>query len=314
MFPTIFLFFVGFYILIKGANFLVDGSSSIARRFHISHFVIGLVIAGIGTSIPEFSISFIANLGGETNIGLGTILGSNTLNILFILGISALFFQLRLKEQWVRRDLIWNLFAVFIVIYFALPFGDGILSLLEGLIMLGIFSLWLYMAIAKSNGVVDETDQPFRILTLPLAFVLIVAGLVGVVIGGRWVVDGAVEIARNFNLSEALIGLTIVGIGTSLPELAVTFVAAYKGESGIAVGNIIGSNIFDFLMILGFGALFTPILFPAAFSVDIIVTLFAAALLYGSMYVGELYTLKRWQGLVFVFLYLVYLVYLIGRG
>jgi len=310
---TLVLFFIGFYILIKGANFLVDGATSIARRFNISLLVIGLVIAGIGTSIPEFSISFIANLVGEGDVGIGTIVGSNTMNILFILGITALIFPLRLREEWVNRDLIWNIFAVFTAVAFILPFGDGVITRIEGAAMIVIFFLWLYMTIAKSNNV-DEEQPPVRILTVPLAFVLISAGLIGVVIGGRWVVDGGVEIAGFFGMSEALIGLTIVGIGTSLPELAVSFVAAYRGEMGLAIGNIVGSNIFDFLMIFGFSALIQPIVYPQVLEVDIIVTLFAAMFLYGSMFVGELYTLKRWQGLVFVLLYIMYLVYLFGRG
>jgi cation:H+ antiporter len=311
---TLVLFLVGFYILIKGANFLVDGATAIARRFNISLLVIGLVIAGIGTSIPEFAISFIGNLTGEEQLGLGTIVGSNTMNILFILGITALVFPLRLREEWVNRDLVWNVFAVFTAMAFALPLGDGVITRIEGIAMLAIFFLWLYMAITKSNNVVDEEHMPFRAFTAPLAFTLIGAGLVGVILGGRWVVAGAAEVALFFGMSEALIGLTIVGIGTSLPELAVSFVAAYRGEPGIAVGNVVGSNIFDFLLILGFGALVQPIVYPQILTIDIVVTLFAAMLLYGFMYVGEFYVLKRWQGLVLAFLYIVYLIYIFGRG
>jgi cation:H+ antiporter len=314
MFFTLLLFFVGFYILIKGAGFLVDGSSSLARRFHISNLVIGLVIAGIGTSIPEFSISFIANLFGEGEVGLGTIIGSNTFNILFILGVSALFFPLRLKPEWVHRDMAWNIIAVFVAASFAIPLGDGTLSRFEGFFMLALFSFWLYVTIKKSNSVNYEEGEPFRVLTFPIAAGLILAGLLGVILGGKWVVDGAVLIARELGMSEGLIGLTIVGIGTSLPEFAVTFVAALRGQPGIAVGNIIGSNIFDFLMILGFGALIRPIDFPPHLFLDMIITMLSASILYGFMFMGEIYVLKRSQGLFLIFLYVIYVLYVIGRG
>lgn len=312
MFLTLLLFFLGFYILIKGADFLVDGASSLARRFNISNLVIGLVIAGIGTSIPEFAISFLANLFGEGGIGLGTIIGSNTFNLLFILGFSALVFPLTFKSVWVERDFIWNIIAVFVAAAFALPFGDGTISRLEGLFMLVLFLLWLYIVIKRSDEVVEGED-PVRILTFPITAVLIFAGLVGVILGGKWVVDGAVVIARELGMAEGLLGLTAVGIGTSLPELAVTFVAALKGQPGIAVGNIIGSNIFDFLLILGLGALARPIVFPPELFLDMVITMLSAALLYGFMYVGDYYILKRWQGFFMVVLYFLYLGYIISR-
>lgn len=310
---TLVLFFVGFYILIAGANFLVEGCSSIARRFHISNLVIGLVIAGIGTSIPEFAVSLIGDIIGEEQVGVGTIVGSNIFNILFILGFTALIIPLRFRQEWVDRDLKWNIFAVFAATAFALPFGDGVVTRVEGLAMLIIFILWLYTTIVHSNSI-DKEHPPIRILTAPLALVLIISGIGGVVLGGKWVVEGASALAVFWGMSEALIGLTIIGIGTSLPELAVTFVAAYRWQPGIAIGNIIGSNIFDFLMILGFGAFVQPIIFPKVLEADIIIALAAAMVLYGSLFIGEMYVLKRWQGFTFVFLYISYIVYIMERG
>lgn len=314
MFFSILLFFVGFYILIKGANFLVDGATALARRFNISRFVIGLVIAGIGTSIPEFAVFFIANLTGEASVGLGTLIGANTFDILFILGVTALFFTLPLKAEWVHRDLFWNMLAVLVALSFALPFGNGEISRLEGLAMLILFSLWLYLVVKKTNHQELESGEPLRNLAFPLALGLSLAGLVGVIFGGKWVVDGAVVIAQNLGLSEALIGLVIVGVGTALPELAVTFTAARRGQIGIAVGNIIGSNVFDFLAVLGFAALVKPVVFPSHLFFDILVTLFSAALLYGLMFVGEPYKLKRWQGLFLALLYIAYLFFVFWRG
>lgn len=314
MFFSIFLFFVGFYILLKGANILVDGAASLASRFAIPRFVTGLVIVGIGTSIPEFAIMFVSNLTGEGALGLGTIIGSNTFNILFIVGVTALFFPLRMAPAWVDRDFLWNIWAVLITLSFAIPIGDGIISRPEGLIMLLLFFFWIYVVIKKTNHQDPGAEKSLRVLAFPLAFGLIVAGLLGVVLGGKWVVDGAVIIAQGFGLSEALIGLTIISIGTSLPELVVTFVAAFRGQPGIAFGNIIGSNIFDFLMILGFAAVVNPIPVSSQFFFDALVTLLASALLFGFMFIGEFYILKRWQGLFLIFLYIVYVVYLMGRG
>lgn len=294
---------------------MVDGAASLARRFNISNIVIGLAIVGIGTSIPEFAVSFLANLTDKGSIGLGTIIGSNTFNILFILGASALVSPLALKAVWVERDLTWNIVAVFSVAMLALPFGDGVISRIEGVLMLAVFFFWLYIVIRYSS---DETPadnkEPLKIMTLPLILGLTLAGLLGVILGGKWVVDGAAAIARDLGAGEGLIGLTVVGIGTSLPEFAVTFIAALRRQPGIALGNIIGSNIFDFLMILGFGAIVRPIVFPPGMALDIIVTVLSAALLYGFMYVGRLYTLERFQGLVMLILYFAYLSYIISRG
>ncbi len=314
---TLLLFFVGFYILIKGADILVDGASSLAKRFNISGLVIGLVIVGIGTSIPEFSIMILSNFFEQENIGLGTIIGSNTFNILFILGLSAIFFPLHLKKSWINRDLLWNILAVAIVIFFGFKFFNTELTLhtisrFDGLIMIALFAVWLYWVLKKSNEIPEE-EKTFRLLTLPLTALMIFAGIAGTLLGGKWVVDGAAVIARLMGISEAFIGLVIVSIGTSFPELTATFVAARKQQSGIAVGNIIGSNIFDFLMILGVGALFKPVDFSNVLLPDIIMTAFAATLFFVSMFVGERYVLKRWKGLIFVLIYAAYIVYLIQR-
>ncbi|MEK7560173.1 MAG: calcium/sodium antiporter [Patescibacteria group bacterium] len=306
---TIFLFFLGFYILVKGAGFLVDGAVSFAKRLNISHIVIGLIIVGIGTSIPEFAISFIANLSSEQEIGLGTVIGSNTFNILFILGLCAILFPLTLKEIWVRRDLLWNMVSVAIAGALAL---DGKISGLDGLIMLIIFIFWILHVTKEGKNDHDGSEESFHVVAIPIAILMMLAGFLGTILGGKWVVDGAVEFAKSFGLNETIIGLTIVGIGTSLPELAVSLVAAYKKQPGIAVGNVIGSNIFDFLMILGTSALFKPIIFPKNLFFDTAITLFSAILLYIFMFTGERHTLKRFEGFLFLVLYIAYLLYIIN--
>jgi len=307
------LFFIGFYILIKGANFLVDGSSSLARKLNISSIVIGLVITGIGTSIPEFAITFIGNLTNKSDISLGTIIGSNTFNILFILGVSALFFPLTIKKIWVHRDLVWNIIAVFTVVLLV-TINNYRISRIEGLLMLTIFSIWLYFVIKKETNETEEQKE-WKIVTIPLSVFMILSGLVGVIVGGNWIVDGASVIAQRLKISDALISLTVVSIGTSLPELAVSLVAAYKKRPGLALGNIIGSNIFDFLMILGFASFIKPISFSTDLFIDILITLFSTLLLFISMFVGkQKYILERWQGFIFILIYIVYLIFLINRG
>lgn len=310
MATTLILFFIGFYILIKGASFLVDGAVSFAHKLKISHIVIGLVIVGIGTSIPEFAITFVSNLLGQNEIGLGTVAGSNTFNILFILGLCALLFPLTLKEAWVKRDLLWNIFAVILAIILAF---DGKLNLADGIVMIIVFISWLIHVIKEGkNDKENKRDESLHIAAIPIAILMIFSGLLGVVFGGKWVVDGAVAFAKHFGMSEAIIGLTIIGIGTSLPELAVSAIAAHKKQPGIAVGNIIGSNIFDFLMILGTSSAIKPIIFPKNLFFDMWVTLFSALLLYVFMFTGQRHTLKRFEGFIFIAIYVAYLVYTIS--
>jgi len=307
---TIFLFFIGFYILIKGANFLVEGAVSFAHKFKIPHIVIGLIIVGIGSSIPEFAITFVSNLLDQKEIGLGTVIGSNTFNILFILGFCAFLFPLTLKKIWVKRDMLWNIFAIILTCALAL---DGQLNSLDGVIMLATFIVWLIHVTKENKDHKDENEkESFHIVAVPIAIMMILAGFLGIILGGKWVVDGAVALAKNFGISQTMVGLTILGIGTSLPELAIAVVAAYKKESGIAVGTIIGSNIFDFLMILGTSALVKPILFPKNLFFDISLTLFSAILLYIFMFTGTKHTLKRFEGFLFVAIYIAYIAYIIS--
>src|SRR3989338_7356945 len=317
MFITVLLFFAGFYILIKGSGWVTEGASALARKLNVSTWVIGLVIVGICTSIPEFSIAVISNFLGDQEIALGTIIGSNTFNILFILGVSALLFPLTFKNGWIERDLVWNIFAIltasFAGFYSLSGGGDFLITRTEGLIMLILFCVWLYYSLEKPDD--NSTDgSSNRALTLPLVVLMIFIGLAGVVLGGKWVVDGAVEIVRGIGVSEKLIGLTIVGIGTSLPELTISLTAAYKKQFGIAVGSIIGSNIFDLLMILGFSAVLSPIAFPPGLYVDIWVTFVAATMLMASMFIGKKATLTRTKGAIFILVYLAYIAYLAIRG
>ncbi|OGD66219.1 hypothetical protein A2Z61_00120 [Candidatus Campbellbacteria bacterium RIFCSPLOWO2_02_35_12] len=313
---SLILFFTGFYILIKGAKILIDGAISIARIFNISNWFTGVVIVGIGTSIPEFSIN-IASVFNNSPVGISAIIGSNTFNILFILGVSALFCPISMKKEWVIKDFLFNIIAVVVsavVIIFPLFGKSGFLGVerIEALFLLTLFIGWsLYMFNRKID---DEKNVDYKIFSAFSSFVMIIVGFIGVFVGGHWVVDGAETIAVFFNASPALIGLTIVAAGTSLPELTVSMVALFKRRTEIAVGNIIGSNIFDFLGILGITALFRPIVVPSSAQFDIFATLGSVFLLFALTFIGRKYILSRTEGLIFIIGYILYLFFIIWRG
>ena len=316
---TFILFFVGFYILIKAANVLVDSASWIASHFKISSLIIGLLVVGVGTSIPEFSVTFLSNLlAGKSAVGLGAVVGSNTFNILFILGFAAIVRPIVFRKEWIEEDLWWNVFAVALfalLAFFSINEGkEIIIGRADGIILLTAFAVWLFYILHFASNEDDEKVHVARLLTFPLAAGMLLAGLAGVLLGAKWVIDGAISLAAFLGMSEAFIGLTIIGIGTSLPELVVSVTAARHGETGIALGNIIGSNIFDFLMIIGLSAFVRPIIFEPKLYLDALVTLFVTLLLLFSMYIGERNTLTRKKGLLFVAAYCIYVWALIVRG
>ncbi len=311
-----FLFFFGFFILVKGANLIVSGASFLAYKLKISPWIIGLTIVGIGTSIPEFSISFLANLFGNNEISLGTVIGSNIFNIFFVLGLAALIYPLRMKKLWVKRDMTWNVFSILIVLVFiSLPFTNLEINRLEGFLLLVISAFWLYSVLKEPDSPEDEDSFPAALFTLPVAILIILAGLIGVIFGGKWVVEGAMVFADLFGISESLIALTLIGLSTSLPELAVSVTAAFRKEAGIAVGNIIGSNIVNFLMILGASAIIKPISnIPVFFYADILIAILLALFLIIFMFIGKKFVLERWQGAMFIIFYFLYIIYLLNRG
>jgi len=275
-----------------------------------------LVIVGIGTSLPELSINIASAFDGSL-IGLETIVGSTTFNVLFILGFSAVLYPLALKEVWVRRDIAIDLAAVALAaLIITLPvLGDdrflGI-ARAEGWLLGGLLLAWMvYMY--RQRAILDDGID-VQVFTLVTSLVLVIAGIVGVFVGGRWVVDGASTIAGLLGISKALIALTAVAIGTSLPELTVSVVAVFKKQTGLAVGSIIGSNIFNFLGILGFTALLRPIATQELFRFDIMASLGAIALLLALTLVGTRYTITRSKGALLIGLYIVYLVVIIVRG
>lgn len=315
----LFLFFAGFFLLIKGSDFLVEGSLSMASRFRISTLVAGLLITGIGTSLPELGITFLANLFGNTPIGVGTVVGSNTFNLLFILGLAALIHPLAFHQRWVRRDMWWNVLAVLLVLIFILPLpifasrGFSI-SRAQGFFLFLVFVVWIGVLISQAHDRSGERRLETKKIKPSIAFFMVGGGLAAVLLGAKWVVDGAVLIANTFGFSQNLIGLTIVGIGTSFPELAITLTAAIKKRPGMAIGNVIGSNIFDFLLILGLTASVKPIAITGVGLFDAWVTFASAVIILGMLYVGKKNELTRAKGLFAICLYAAYLLFVIARG
>ncbi|OHA66639.1 MAG: sodium:proton exchanger [Candidatus Wildermuthbacteria bacterium RIFCSPHIGHO2_02_FULL_47_12] len=317
---TSILFFVGFAALIKGAGLLVDGASSLARRLGVSALVIGLTIVAFGTSAPELIVNIFASIQGNTDIAIGNILGSNIANILLILGISAAIYPLAVKKGTVWKEIPLAFLAVIVLAFMANDVlidrgASSALTRIDGLILLSFFIIFLYYVFGISKAEPSDTVEiKPRARSLLRSYLMIGGGLVGLVVGGKWIVDGATVIATSFGMSEALIGLTVVAVGTSLPELATSAVAAYKKDVDIAVGNIVGSNIFNIFWILGVSAIIHPLSFSQALMGDVLMTVVATFLLFATMFIGKRHILERWQGVSFIALYAVYIVYIVIRG
>lgn len=318
MILTIILFVIGFVILIKGADYLVDGSSSIASKYNISNLIIGLTIVSFGTSAPELIINILASFSGSSDIAVGNVLGSNIANIFLILGITALISNLPMKKSTVFSEIPFTLLAVFLVGFLANIdiFGERnelVLTQIEGVILLVFFILFLgyiYILSKEDEDIVEDVETS---LTTQKSVIYITLGMIGLFFGGKWVVDGALEFAGHFNLSESFVGLTIVSLGTSLPELVTSVNAAKKGNSDLAVGNIVGSNIFNLLWILGISATIKELTFTLDSNIDILVTAFASIMLLLSMTYGKKYSISRLDGVLYLLCYAAYLVYIYYR-
>jgi cation:H+ antiporter len=317
---TYFLFLLGFVLLIKGADFLVDGASAIARRFNISDLVIGLTVVAFGTSTPELFVNIVASARGNTDIAIGNVLGSNISNVFLILGISAIIYPLSVSKGTVWKEIPFSLLAVITLGLMAndqVIDGDGssLLTRIDGLVLLAFFTIFLYysFSIAKAIEGLDE-HVPAKATSFVKSILLVIAGLIGLTLGGKWIVDGAVTLAKSFGMSESLVGLTIVAVGTSLPELATSAMAAYKKNVDIAVGNVVGSNIFNIFFVLGISATIKPLPFQTKSNLDIAVVTVSSLLLFLFMFTGKKRSLDRWEGIVSLFLYGGYIAFLIIKG
>ena len=314
------LFVLGILALIKGANWLVDGASSIAGKFGVPPLIIGLTIVAFGTSMPELFVNVLSAISGATDVAFGNVVGSNIANLLLVLGITAVIAPIAIKKSTTWKEIPFSLLAVLVLFVFASkPVLDslGSLTLLrsEGIILLIFFAIFLYYAFELARKRDSEQMRvPVMRMKLSRAIVLMIGGLVGLFFGGKFVVDGAVEIARLVGLSEYVIAATIVAIGTSLPELVTSIVAARKGNADLAVGNIIGSNIFNIFWILGITAIISPIPIPALARIDLLILLAATITLFLGIFLNKNERIERWQGVVFVAGYVAYITYLLTLG
>ena len=329
MFLSTILFILGFILLIKGADILIDGSSSIAKKFGVSSFFIGLTVVAFGTSAPELVVSLLASVKGSSGIALGNIFGSNISNTLLILGVSAMICPLIIKKATVHKEIPFSLLAIAAVGILVNDFmidGDSSsgLTRIDGLILILFFIIFIYytFGITKAKeSVFEKAAQEVKELqpgakehgNLTSAL-MIVFGLAGLAIGGEWIVGGAMAFVGYFGLSEAFVGLTIVALGTSLPELAASVTAARKGNSDMAVGNVVGSNIFNLLWVLGLSSIFGTIGYNSALNIDLLILAGVTILLLFLIYIGKKNVLGKWEGAALVGLYVVYIGFLVCRG
>lgn len=323
MLLDLFYFVIGIVLIIAGANYLTEGASALARRFGVSPLVVGLTIVAFGTSTPELIVSLLSALKDNSDIAMGNVVGSNIFNVLVIGGITALVAPITVTRSTVRREIPLMLLASLVLSVMALDrvfAGTGatenILSRSEGIVLLCFFLIFLTYTFAIAKG--DPSDPhtapaPTKHYPLWLLVVFIIGGLGGLVLGGELFVDAASSIARTLGMSEGFIGLTIVAAGTSLPELATSVAAALKKEPEIAVGNIVGSNIFNIFFILGTTATVTPIRIGGVSSLDFLVMSFSAILLYVFAVLFGQRVIKRAEGAVLVLCFVLYTAYLIAQ-
>lgn len=315
MIIQILILIAGLLLILFGANYLVDGSSSIAKKFGLSEFVIGLTIVGIGTSTPEMVVSFLSAFQGKSDMAIGNIVGSNLFNTMMILGVTALISPLIITRSNLKRDIPLNILVTVVLILLGMNltiFGHGQNQLcrLDGVILLLIFA-W-YMWSSFRNDTPDEEEGEMKVYSLGLSVFLIIAGLAGLIIGGRLFVNSATELARLFGVSDKFIAITVMAAGTSMPELATCVVAALKGRGQLALGNVLGSNISNILLILGGSALISPLSFGGMTYVDLGTLLACSLFILISAYTFKKGKLDRFEGTVLLLMEAAYMWYLIA--
>lgn len=315
MLLQIILFLVGLALVVFGADYLVEGASAVARKAGLSEFIIGLTIVGMGTSAPEMVVSFIGAAQGNADIAIGNVVGSNIFNTLLILGVTALILPMTITPENRKRDIPMNIFTVVVLVLLGLEhtiFGIGTdgLSRIDGGILLALFIAYMWYSFTSSKSESDSA-QDAKKTAIWLAVIYIVGGLAALVFGGRLFVNSAVNIAHSFGVSDKFIAITILAGGTSMPELATCIAAAVKKKGQLALGNIIGSNIFNVLLILGGSAIISPLSFADISYVDLGILLASALVLLTSCYVGKKNSLDRLDGVLFLILWAGYMAWLI---
>ena len=315
------LLLLGFFLLIKGADIFVDGAASIAKKIGIPPVIVGLTIVSIGTSAPELAVSIISAFKGSNDIAIGNVVGSNIFNTLMVLGVTSAVMPLMIIKDKIKTDFLVNIGVT--IVLFLLTFDSlfssksDFISRLDGAILVIICISYMAFLIVKSiKSNVEQCSEAEKNINIFAKVGMIILGAIGIVLGGQLVVNSATNIAYSFGMSEKLVGLTIVAMGTSLPELVTSVVAALKGEKDMAIGNVLGSNIFNILLILGVSSLISPIGVSASLMVDVLfligISIFIFALIFLSK--GKEKKLSRAEGLILVGLYVAYMFYIISRN
>ena len=306
----------GLVLILLGANYLVDGSSSIAKKFGLSEFVIGLTIVGIGTSTPEMVVSFMSSIQDKATMAIGNIVGSNIINTLLILGVTAAISPLLITKDNIRKDIPLNIGVTLLLILLGMKntifgIGSNELSRWDGALFLIIFVIYMWKSFtSKSTDQAGQEDEGIELYPNWMSVIFIVSGLIGLIMGGKVFVTNAVRLAQEFNVSEKFIAITIMALGTSLPELATCIVAALKGRGQLALGNILGSNIFNIILILGGASLIRPLSYAGISIVDSVALLLSSVMILLTAYTFKKNMIDRIEGLIFLGIEIVYIWYL----
>ena len=312
----ILILLAGLLLILFGANYLVDGSSSIAKKLGLSEFVIGLTVVGIGTSAPEMVVSFMSSFQGKADMAIGNIVGSNIFNTMMILGVTALIAPLTITKNNLKRDIPLNIAVTVLLILLGMNltiFGRGQdqLCRLDGAVLLAVF-VW-YMWTSFRTDTPDEEESNTKEYSVLISILLIICGLAGLIFGGRLFVNSATELAKLFGVSDKFIAITVMAAGTSMPELATCIVAAIKGRGQLALGNILGSNISNILLILGGAALINPLSFKGMTTVDLGAVLISSVFILLSAYIFRKKQLDRFEGAILLLMEAAYMWYLISN-
>lgn len=315
MILSVLLIVVGFLALIFGANWLVDGASGLAKKYKIPDLVIGLTIVAFGTSAPELVVNSVASFNGFSDIVLANIIGSNNFNLFIILGIAGLVYPITVQSSTAWREIPISLVVTLLLLFLANDFfvyPNALISRFDGVILLVLFFCFLYYIFNQLKK--EKLDAvPYVQISNTTIWVLILLGFSGLIIGGKLVVDNSIEVATNLGVSQKIIGLTIIAAGTSLPELITSVVAALKKNSDIAIGNVIGSNVFNILLILSISSLINPVTYNSIFNQDFAILIGGTIFLIIAMFTGKKKKIDRWEAFVLFSFYALYTAYLVSK-
>ena len=314
---TYIILLIGFLFLIKGADFFVEGASSIAKKFNIPSLIIGLTIVAFGTSAPEAAVSITAAIRGQNEMAIANVVGSNIFNILFVVGVTAMIRPIYVQKSTILKEFPFLLLSSIVLVILAYDvkfqgYKENILTRADGLIFIVLFIIFIYYLIDMAINSNDETNEEnYKIMSLPKSILLSIGGLLGIIIGGNFVVNSASDIAMSLGMSENLVGLTIVAVGTSLPELVTSIVAAKKGESDIAIGNAVGSNIFNILFVLGVSSYISNVPVQVEAFTDMLVMIVSTLIVYLLAISNR--KISKVEGMIINLLYIAYFIFIIYR-